>query len=59
MVYASNYVEVSSVYKRNFVVAMSAVDNLVRGASGQAVQNMNVIFGFEEDEGIRFPGMRP
>jgi N-acetyl-gamma-glutamyl-phosphate/LysW-gamma-L-alpha-aminoadipyl-6-phosphate reductase len=59
MVYASNYVEVSSMYKRNFVVAMSAVDNLVRGASGQAVQNMNVMYGFDEDEGIQFPGMRP
>jgi N-acetyl-gamma-glutamyl-phosphate/LysW-gamma-L-alpha-aminoadipyl-6-phosphate reductase len=59
MVYASNYVEVASAYKHNFVVAMSAVDNLVRGASGQAVQNMNVMFGFDEDEGIQFPGMRP
>ncbi|MFW6181811.1 MAG: N-acetyl-gamma-glutamyl-phosphate reductase, partial [Spirochaetota bacterium] len=35
------------------------IDNLVRGASGQAVQNMNLMLGFEEDEGIRFPGMRP
>lgn len=59
MVYGSNYVEVSVVYKKNFIVSMSAIDNLVRGASGQAVQNMNIMFGFEEDEGIQFPGMRP
>jgi len=59
MVASSNYIEVSSLYKRNFVVSMSAIDNLVRGASGQAVQNMNVMFGFEEDEGLLFPGMRP
>ena len=58
-VYASNYVEVSFVYKKNFIIAMSAIDNLVRGASGQAVQNMNIMFGFDEDEGIQFPGMRP
>ncbi len=59
MVYGSNYVEVSVVYKKNFIVSMSAIDNLVRGASGQAVQNMNIMFGFEEYEGIQFPGMRP
>jgi N-acetyl-gamma-glutamyl-phosphate reductase common form len=59
MVYASNYVEVSWVYKKNFIVSMSAIDNLVKGASGQAVQNMNVMCGFPEDEGIQFPGMLP
>ncbi len=59
MVYASNYVEVSYACKKNFLIAMSAIDNLVRGASGQAVQNMNIMFGFEEDEGLKFPGMRP
>jgi len=59
MVYGSNWVEVSCVYRNGFVVSMSAIDNLVRGASGQAVQNMNIMFGFDEDEGLRFPGMRP
>jgi N-acetyl-gamma-glutamyl-phosphate reductase len=58
-VYTSNYVEVGSVCRGNFVIAMSAIDNLVRGAGGQAVQNMNLMLGFDEDEGIRFPGMRP
>jgi len=59
MVYASNYVEVSWVFKKSFVVSMSAIDNLVKGASGQAVQNMNLMFGFAEEEGIQFPGMLP
>jgi N-acetyl-gamma-glutamylphosphate reductase len=59
MVYGTNFVEVAWACRRGFVVSMSAIDNLVKGASGQAVQNMNVMFGFAEDEGIRFPGMLP
>ena len=35
------------------LMIISAVDNLVKGASGQAVQNMNLMFGFKEDEGLR------
>ena len=31
----------------------SCIDNLLKGASGQAVQNMNLMFGFEETEGIQ------
>ncbi len=31
---------------------MGALDNLVKGAAGQAVQNMNVMFGFKENEGL-------
>lgn len=34
-------------------VVISAIDNLVKGASGQAVQNMNIRLGFPEDEGLR------
>lgn len=40
-------------------VAMGALDNLVKGASGQAVQNMNVMFGFPETLGLRAPGLYP
>jgi N-acetyl-gamma-glutamyl-phosphate reductase len=36
------------------LVVVSAIDNLVKGASGQAVQNMNVILGFEESAGLDF-----
>lgn len=35
------------------VVILSVIDNLVKGAAGQAVQNMNVMFGFDETEGLR------
>ncbi len=41
------------------LVAVSAIDNLVKGAAGQAVQNMNIMCGFDEAEGIRMPGMFP
>jgi N-acetyl-gamma-glutamyl-phosphate reductase len=34
------------------LVIVSAIDNLVKGASGQAVQNMNIMFGFDEKEGL-------
>lgn len=35
------------------LIVVSALDNLIKGASGQAVQNMNVMFGFEEREGLK------
>ena len=34
------------------IVMMGALDNLVKGAAGQAVQNMNLLFGFDEAEGL-------
>ena len=33
-------------------VVVSAIDNLVKGAAGQAVQNMNLVMGYEETEGL-------
>ena len=41
----------SQVEGRNIIV-ISAIDNLVKGASGQAVQNMNIMFGFDEKAGL-------
>ncbi|MBI5182905.1 MAG: N-acetyl-gamma-glutamyl-phosphate reductase [Nitrospinae bacterium] len=41
------------------VVLTSAIDNLVKGASGQAVQNMNILYGFREDMGLECPGIFP
>jgi N-acetyl-gamma-glutamyl-phosphate reductase len=35
------------------VVVLSVIDNLVKGAAGQAVQNMNLMFGFPEDQGLK------
>ncbi len=45
--------------KSNRVVAVSALDNLIKGASGQAIQNMNIMFGFEEIEGLKAQALRP
>jgi N-acetyl-gamma-glutamyl-phosphate reductase len=35
------------------ILITSCIDNLLKGASGQAVQNMNLMFGFEETEGLK------
>jgi N-acetyl-gamma-glutamyl-phosphate reductase len=37
----------------NKLVAHSAIDNLLKGACGQAVQNMNLLFGYEETTGLK------
>jgi N-acetyl-gamma-glutamyl-phosphate reductase len=42
--------------ENNKLVIHSAIDNLLKGASGQAVQNMNLMCGFEEDAGLRLKG---
>jgi N-acetyl-gamma-glutamyl-phosphate reductase len=34
------------------VIGVCAIDNLLKGASGQALQNMNIMFGFDEKEGL-------
>ncbi|MEN9502932.1 MAG: hypothetical protein RI964_2217 [Pseudomonadota bacterium] len=41
------------------VVVLSVIDNLVKGAAGQAVQNMNLMLGFAEDTALRHPGLLP
>ena len=50
----SNFVDVA--YKidprTNRIIMMGAMDNLVKGAAGQAIQNMNIMFGFDEKEGL-------
>jgi N-acetyl-gamma-glutamyl-phosphate reductase len=43
----------------NTVVVLSVIDNLVKGAAGQAIQNMNIMCGFEEQEGLRTPAFLP
>lgn len=40
-------------------IVISALDNLIKGASGQAIQNMNIMWGFEEDEGLAHLGPGP
>ena len=38
---------------------ISVIDNLIKGAAGQAIQNMNLIFNFKEDEGLSFNPVAP
>ncbi|MBR3942354.1 MAG: N-acetyl-gamma-glutamyl-phosphate reductase [Clostridia bacterium] len=54
----SNFVEIGiTVDKRlNRVIVISTIDNLVKGASGQAIQNMNIMFGLDEKTGLEAPG---
>ncbi|MFN3492849.1 MAG: N-acetyl-gamma-glutamyl-phosphate reductase, partial [Anaerolineales bacterium] len=40
----------------NRLVIISTIDNLIKGASGQAVQNMNIMFNFNETEGLKMIG---
>lgn len=57
----SNYVDVNFRIdpRTHRLIMMGAMDNLVKGAAGQAVQNMNLLFGLPEDEGLRQPPMFP
>lgn len=50
----SNYVDINFVIdeRTGRIVMMGALDNLVKGAAGQAVQNMNLLFGLKESEGL-------
>ncbi|QEK10940.1 N-acetyl-gamma-glutamyl-phosphate reductase [Crassaminicella thermophila] len=41
------------------VIIVSAIDNLIKGAAGQAIQNMNIMFDIEETEGLKFISMTP
>ena len=45
--------------QRDTVVVMATIDNLVKGASGQAVQNMNIMLGLPEETGLRQVGLLP
>ena len=48
----SNYCHVYPVSAKGRIIVFSAIDNLVKGASGQAIQNMNLIFGLDESLGL-------
>lgn len=50
----SNFCDVSIHHDKraNKLVACAAIDNMVKGAAGQAIQNMNIIFGLDEKEGL-------
>lgn len=50
----SNLCAINALYdaRTGKTIIMSSIDNLVKGASGQAVQNMNIMFGLKEEDGI-------
>ena len=43
----------------DLVIVLAVIDNLVKGASGQAIQNMNIMFGLDELAGLKFAGLLP
>ncbi len=51
----SNYCDISVHYDKrtHTLIVVSAIDNMVKGAAGQAIQNMNLMYGFAEDEGLK------
>lgn len=57
----SNYVDINFKIdpRTERIIMMGAIDNLVKGAAGQAVQNMNLMFGLEESEGLDLVPMFP
>ena len=57
----SNYVDINFKIdpRTNRIILMGAIDNLVKGAAGQAVQNMNLMFGLPENEGLNLVPMFP
>lgn len=57
----SNYVDINFRIdeRTGRIVMLGALDNLVKGAAGQAVQNMNLLFGFDEAEGLNLVPMFP
>ncbi|MBR6228417.1 MAG: N-acetyl-gamma-glutamyl-phosphate reductase [Eubacterium sp.] len=57
----SNFTDINIQYdsRTNRVIMMGAMDNITKGAAGQAVQNMNLLFGFDEKEGLQLVPMVP
>lgn len=60
-VYGSNQVHIGIYVDESTrrVILISALDNLTKGASGQALQNMNLMLGLEETMGLKAPGIHP
>ncbi|MCF8011731.1 MAG: N-acetyl-gamma-glutamyl-phosphate reductase [Clostridiales bacterium] len=60
-VFGSNYCDIGMTVdpRTRRVIVVSAIDNLVKGASGQAVQNMNLMCGLNENTGLEMPAIYP
>jgi N-acetyl-gamma-glutamyl-phosphate reductase len=55
----TNFCDIGFAVRGKQLVVFSALDNLVKGAAGQAIQNMNLMFGFEETTGLMLTGTNP
>ena len=55
----TNFCDIGFAVRGKQVVVFSALDNLVKGAAGQAVQNMNLMFGLDEKLGLMLVGTNP
>ncbi|WP_372367950.1 N-acetyl-gamma-glutamyl-phosphate reductase [Candidatus Uabimicrobium sp. HlEnr_7] len=57
----TNYCDIGFAKEKNSkrLVVISAIDNLMKGAAGSAVQSMNVMMGWEEKTALNFPGLHP
>ena len=55
----TNFCDIGFATRGRSVVIFSAIDNLVKGAAGQAVQNMNLMFGLDEKSGLMLVGTNP
>jgi LysW-gamma-L-alpha-aminoadipyl-6-phosphate/LysW-L-glutamyl-5-phosphate reductase len=55
----TNFVDIGYAAQDDTVIIFVAIDNLVKGAAGQAVQNMNLMFGIEERTGLMLAGSNP
>ena len=51
--YGTNFCDITARVVRGRAIVICCIDNLVKGASGQAVQNMNVLFGLDEMMGLK------
>lgn len=58
-VVGSNHCDIYATLQDGRVAVISAIDNLVKGASGQAIQNLNVMMGWDEAEGLALAGLYP
>ena len=55
----TNFCDIGFAARGKQIVIFSAIDNLVKGAAGQAVQNMNLMFGLDETTGLKLVGTNP
>ena len=47
------YISVCRTRYKNKIIILSVIDNLIKGGAGQAVQNVNLKYGFNENEGLK------